>query len=85
MWGSGSVPLEWSTPGVRGEAPPPVKLKASEQYCALDLTFCCFTRVAFSALTLIGGGKGIRPVGLKMMSGGVLAWLSIWSEVQICI
>ena len=39
---------------------------------------------AFSALTLlVGGRKGIRPV--KKLSGGVLAWLSVWSEVQICI
>ena len=31
----------------------------------------------------LGGGKGIRPV--KKLSGGVLAWLSVWSEVQTCI
>ena len=30
----------------------------------------------------LGGGKGIRPV--KKLSGGVLAWLSVWSEVQTC-
>ena len=29
----------------------------------------------------LGGRKGIRPV----KSGGVLAWLSVWSEVQTCI
>ena len=38
---------------------------------------------AFSALMLLGGKKGIRPV--KKLSGGVLAWLSVWSEVQTCI
>ena len=39
---------------------------------------------AFSALTLlVGRRKGIRPV--KILSGGVLAWLSVWSEVQTCI
>jgi len=44
--------------------------------------FCIF--MAFSALTLwLGGRKGIRPV--KKLSGGVLAWLSVWSEVQTCI
>jgi len=38
---------------------------------------------AFSALTLlVGSRKGIRPV---KKSGGVLAWLSVWSEVQTCI
>ena len=31
----------------------------------------------------VGGRKGIRPV--KKLSGGVLAWLSVWSEVQTCI
>ena len=29
------------------------------------------------------GRKGIRPV--KKLSGGVLAWLSVWSKVQTCI
>jgi len=31
----------------------------------------------------LSGRKGIRPV--KKTSGGVLAWLSVWSEVQTCI
>jgi len=31
----------------------------------------------------LGGRKGIRPV--KKLSGGVLAWLFVWSDVQICI
>jgi len=31
----------------------------------------------------LGGRKGIWPV--KKLSGGVLAWLSVWSEVQTCI
>ena len=31
----------------------------------------------------LGGRKGIRPV--KNLSGGVLAWLSVWSEMQTCI
>jgi len=31
----------------------------------------------------LGSRKGIRPV--KQLSGGVLAWLSVWGEVQICI
>jgi len=30
-----------------------------------------------------GGRKGIQSV--KKLSGGVLAWLSVWSEVQTCI
>jgi len=31
----------------------------------------------------LGSRKGIRPV--KKLSGEVLAWLSVWGEVQICI
>ena len=31
----------------------------------------------------LGGRKGIRPV--KKLSGGVLAWLSVLSELQTCI
>ena len=31
----------------------------------------------------LGGRKGIRPV--KKQSGGVLAWFSVWCEVQTCI
>jgi len=31
----------------------------------------------------LGGRKGIRPV--NNLSGGVLAWLSVWSELQTCI
>ena len=31
----------------------------------------------------LGGRKGIRPV--RKLSGEVVAWLSVWSEVQICI
>ena len=32
----------------------------------------------------LGSRKGFRPVK-KKVSGGVLAWLSVWSEVQTCI
>ena len=39
----------------------------------LSVLWCCW----------LGGRKGIRPV--KKLSGGVLAWLSVWSEVQNCI
>ena len=31
----------------------------------------------------LGGRKVIRPV--KKLSGGKLAWLSVWSEVQTCV
>jgi len=40
--------------------------------------------LAFSALTLLVGRQKGHPV-CKKLSGGVLAWLSVWSEVQTCI
>jgi len=39
---------------------------------------------AFSALMLLVGQQEGRPE-CKKLSGGVLAWLSVWSEVQTCI
>ena len=46
---------------------------------------CSFvTFFAFSALTLLVGRQGGHPA-CKKLNGGVLAWLSVWSEVQTCI
>jgi len=39
---------------------------------------------AFSALTLLVGWQEGHPA-CKKLSGVVLAWLSVWSEVQTCI
>jgi len=39
---------------------------------------------AFSALTLLVGQQEGHPA-CKKLSGGVLAWLSVWSKVQTCI
>ena len=39
---------------------------------------------AFSALTLLVGRQEGHPACEKL-SGEVLAWLSVWSEVQTCI
>jgi len=39
---------------------------------------------AFSALTLLVGWQEGHPA-CKKLSGGVLAWLFVWSEVQTCI
>jgi len=41
------------------------------------------TFLAFSALTLLVRQQEGHPV-CKKLSGGVLAWLSAWSEVQTC-
>jgi len=49
------------------------------------LPYLNFTHLfAFSALTLLVGQQEGHPA-CKKLSGGVLAWLSVWSEVQICI
>ena len=37
--------------------------------------------VAFSALTLLVGWQEGHPL-CKKLSGGVLAWLSVWSKVK---
>jgi len=39
---------------------------------------------AFSALTLLVGQQEGHPA-CKKLSGGMLAWLSVWSEVQTCV
>ena len=40
--------------------------------------------LAFSALTLLVGRQEGHPA-CKKLSSWVLAWLSVWSEVQTCI
>ena len=55
---------------------------AAEHVCCV---LVCFISVhAFSALTLLVGWQEGHPA-CKKLSGGVLAWLSFWSEVQTCI
>jgi len=46
--------------------------------------FTAFSATAFSALTLLVGWQEGHPA-CKKLSGGVLAWLSAWSEMQTCI
>ena len=46
--------------------------------------FYLLTGHAFSALTLLVGWQEGHPA-CKKLSGGVLTWLSVWSEVQTCI
>ena len=42
------------------------------------------TITAFSGLTLLVGRQEGHPA-CKKVSGGMLAWLSVWSKVQTCI
>ena len=50
----------------------------------LFLLYICICLYAFSALTLLVGRQEGHPA-CKKLSGGVLAWLSVWSEMQTCI
>ena len=50
----------------------------------LPPSYFAFFLSAFSALTLLDGQQEGHPA-CKKLSGGVLAWLSVWSEVQTCI
>ena len=57
--------------------------------CHLSTSFLFWNRYrnktsAFIALTLLVGRQEGHPA-CKKLSGGVLAWLSVWSEVQTCI
>jgi len=51
-----------------------------------SFSLCCFNLFlyAFSALMLLVGRQEGHPA-CKKLSGGVLAWLSVWSEMQTCI
>ena len=55
--------------------------------CKMSLILTYFKTVlctAFSSLTLLVWQQKGHPA-CKKLSGGVLAWLSVWSEVQTCI
>jgi len=54
--------------------------KAQYQFCRL----CSDIIGAFSALMLLVGQQE-GHLACKKLSSEVLAWLSVWSEVQICI
>jgi len=50
----------------------------------VDLEYKFMFSYVFCALTLLVGWQEGHPA-CKKLSGGVLAWLSVWSEVQTCI
>jgi len=51
---------------------------------SLNFVLMCKLLMTFSALTLLVGRQEGHPACKKKLSGGVLAWLSVWSEVQTC-
>ena len=61
----------------------PFTVSGFTSYFTVSLFFIIFI-IAFSALTLLVGRQEGHPA-CKILSGGVLAWLSVWSEVQTCI
>jgi len=50
----------------------------------MEINFIGMNFWCFSALTLLVGRQE-GHLACKKLSGGVLAWLSVWSEVQTCI
>ena len=61
-------------------SPPTQRLCACPESRITDLLISVFI-IAFSALTLLVRWQEGHPA-CKKLSGGVLAWLSVWSEVQ---
>jgi len=56
----------------------------SNVHCESKNTLNSSHSFAFSTLTLLVGQQEGHPP-CKKQSSGVLAWLSVWSEVQTCI
>ena len=63
---------------------PLVDLGCCFKYRHNSFIAACVHHHAFSALTLLVGWQEGHPACEKL-SGEVLAWLSVWSEVQTCI
>ena len=55
----------------------------AEDEAGHKLVFFPFSRLLLSAALLVGRQEG--HLACKKLSGGVLAWLSLWSEVQTCM
>jgi len=68
----------------RHKAPGLLGLVAEMIQATGDIGTQWISDIAFSALTLLVGWQEGHPA-CKKTSGGVLAWLSVWSEMQTCI
>ena len=53
------------------------------QSCIYVTIYICVITVFSALMLLVGRQEG--HLACKKLSGGVLAWLSVWSEVQTCI
>jgi len=65
-------------------APSKLYMRCNCKYCSAlyNLYYIILMNPSVLWRCWLGGRKGIRPV--KKPGGGVLAWLSAWSEVQTC-
>ena len=62
-----------------------IQISSRNPVCLLTINIHCpAATCAFSALMLLVGRQEGHPA-CKKQSGGVLAWLSVWSKVQTCI
>ena len=61
----------------------PVQQRAIAAHAQPTASRWCWRRLCRAFNCWLGGRKDIRPV--KKLSGGLLAWLSVWSKVQTCI
>jgi len=78
--------MQWGDDSLRGEvkAMKPICLELAIQSVASGQLYSIVNFYAFIALTLLVGQQEEKPA-CKRLSGGLLAWLSVWSEVQTCI
>jgi len=67
-----------------GDSKNQIDYKTLQNFRLFIYLFIYYMNIAFSALTLLVERQEGHPV-CKKLSGGVLAWLSVWSEVQSCI
>ena len=87
-WGGHLLPIP--PPGSKPSMSHPLCLTTNSKYWCEWFQYCRYfvylqgtASLTFSALTLLVGRQEGHPA-CKKLSGGVLAWLSVWSEVQTC-
>ena len=61
-----------------------LRLPCTAVFSQNSLSTCCNVEKPSVLSTLVVGRQEGRPA-CKKLSGGVLVWLSVWSEVQTCI
>jgi len=76
-------PPVWQTDR-QTELPRHIRAKATLSRVKTLEKFCTSIATLVSALTLLVGQQEGHPA-CKKMSSGVLVWLPVWDEVQICI